>query len=398
MAFLSREFIAVPDDRKDQIVYKWPDVSIRKMTRAIVNADQMAVFINTGQVVGVLGPGRHEITADEIPGLGILIDAATGGRAYRAELYFVGTREYATNPFGGRIDDVQDPQTGLIVTLRVFGDYAMRVLDAPKLITNLLGTVDVADNGAVTTWINDQLLKVMRTNVTTQVVRNGWPILGLSAYTPDIESEAIASANEQLDRYGIAITKMGNFDINLAPEDEERLKTIAKDTSYSRLAGSFNQYAAGEAALGAGAGMAQGGGGGMPIMMAGMGMGQVAANQPSAPSAPPPSGAPGGGGTGYEGPPPGAPTSAPAPPAPPPAPGLADAVPPVTGAGATGVACIQCGTVNPVGTKFCPECGTPSAPPVIHCANCQSEITSTTKFCPECGTPTAPAAAPPGPA
>ena len=100
----------------------------------------------------------------------------------------------------------------------------------------------------------------MRTDITTQIVRNGWPILGLSAYTEDIERSVIAKGNEQLTNYGVAITRMGNFDINLSPEDSTSLKRLARDTSYSRLAGSFNQYAAGEMQIGAGEGMAQGGG------------------------------------------------------------------------------------------------------------------------------------------
>src|ERR1700729_1869559 len=167
MALLGREFIAVPDNRKHQIVFKWPDQNIRKYTRAIVNADELAMFVNTGQVVGTMGPGRHQIDADEVPGLGAVIDWATGGNAYRAELYFVGTREYPGNTFGGRIDDVQDPQTGMIVTLRVFGDYSMQVTDPAALITNLGGTVDVTNNGRVTGWMSDQLLKGMRTATTT---------------------------------------------------------------------------------------------------------------------------------------------------------------------------------------------------------------------------------------
>ncbi|MDQ1428444.1 MAG: hypothetical protein QOK39_1920, partial [Acidimicrobiaceae bacterium] len=197
MAILGREFIAVPDDRKGQIVFKWPDVNIRKMTRAIVDADELAVFINTGQVLGTMGPGRHQIDANELPFLGTIIDWATGGNAYRAELYFVGTREYTGNTFGGRIDDVQDPQTGMIVTLRVFGDYSLQVSDPGALITRLTGTVDVTNNQAITSWVSDQLLKVMRTHVTTQIVRNGWPILGLSAYTTDIEQTVIQQGNAQ---------------------------------------------------------------------------------------------------------------------------------------------------------------------------------------------------------
>ena len=261
MALLGREFIAVPDDRKGQIVFKWPDVTIRRYTRAIVNADEMAMFVNTGQVVQTLGPGRHQIDANELPGLGVLIDAVSGGNAYRAELYFVGTREYTGFKFGGRVDDVQDPRTGLVVTLRVFGDYALRVADPVRLVTNLTSTVDVTDNERIAGWVSDQLLKVLRTHVTTQIIRNGWPILGLMAYSAEIEQNTIDAGNGQLAAYGVQLTRMGNFDVNLSPEDEQQLKQLAKDTSYSQLAGGFQNYAAGEMALGAGQGLAKGGAG-----------------------------------------------------------------------------------------------------------------------------------------
>jgi membrane protease subunit (stomatin/prohibitin family) len=191
MALLGREFIAVPDDRKNQIVFKHPDNNIRKFTRAIVDADELALFVNKGAVIGTLPPGQHQIDAQELPFLGGIIDHVTGGNAYRAELFFVGTREYTGQPFGGRIDDVQDPQTGMIVTLRVFGDYALKVSDPGKLVLNLTGTVDVTNNEAITGWVSEQILKAMRTEVTRQIVRNGWPILGLSAYTPDIEKVVI---------------------------------------------------------------------------------------------------------------------------------------------------------------------------------------------------------------
>ncbi|MDQ6840528.1 MAG: SPFH domain-containing protein [Actinomycetota bacterium] len=368
MAILGREFIAVPDDRKRQIVFKWPDHNIRKMTKAIVDADEMALFVNTGQVVATMGPGRHQIDAQEIPGLGAIIDWATGGNAYRAELYFVGTREYAGFTFGGRIDDVQDPQTGMIVTLRVFGDYSLKVQDPSALVTNLVGTVDVTDNNQISGWVSDQLLKVMRTHVTTQIVRNGWPILGLSAYTPDIEKEVILAGNEQLSTYGVSIIRMGNFDVNLSDSDEATLKNLAKDTAYSRLAGSFNQYAAGEMALGAGEGMAKGGAAtGGAFLGAGLGIGGQAA-APAQPGSPPPA-APGfaGGGGGYVGPgagPGGSQSGAPA---------------------SATVACPNCHSANPAGNKFCSSCGTTLAPPTVTCANCQSVNLAGAKFCANCG-------------
>ncbi|TSD94276.1 SPFH domain-containing protein [Skermania sp. ID1734] len=363
MVLFSREFIAVPDDRKQQLVYKWPDHSIRRFTRAIVNADELAIFVNTGMVAATMGPGRHQIDADEIPGLGALIDVATGGRAYRAELYFVANRELTGFTFGGRIDDVQDPQTGLIVTLRVFGDYALRVTDPITLITNLIGTVDLTDNGKVSGWVSDQLLKVLRTDITTQIVRNGWPILGLSAYSPEIEERIVSNGNKQLATYGVAITRMGNFDINLSAEDQAQLKRLAKDTSYSRLAGSFNQYAQGEMALGAGEGMSKGDGAvGGAFLGLGLGMGQQANQYP--PAAPPERGFAGGGPSGYSGPPP-------------------------SGAAAdvqSAVSCPNCGHNNTATAKFCQDCGTALAPKTMHCTNCGTELAAGAKFCGECGT------------
>ncbi|HVV20626.1 MAG TPA: SPFH domain-containing protein [Pseudonocardiaceae bacterium] len=381
MALFSREFIAVPDDRKGQLVYKWPDINIRKFSRAIVNADEVALFVNTGQVVQTMGPGRHQIDANELPGLGALVDLATGGNAYRAELYFVGSREYTGFTFGGRIDDVQDRQTGLIVTLRVFGDYALRVVDPIRLITNLLSTVDVTDNDRVAAWVSDQLLKVMRTDITNQIVRNGWPILGLSAYSQEIEQTVIMRTNEQLAAYGVALTRMGNFDINLSPEDSAQLKTLAKDTSYSRLAGGFNQYAAGEMALGAGQGMAEGGGAvSGAFLAAGLGMGGMAAQQQGIPAAPPPqTGFAGGAPGGYAGPPPAGYQGTP--------PGGQQALPQAgaPGPGPVGTTCAACQTPNPAGAKFCMGCGQALVAPPVHCTACGTELPPGARFCGNCG-------------
>ena len=374
MALFSREFIAVPDDRKGQIVFKWPDVTIRRFTHAIVNADEVAMFVNTGQVVQTMGPGRHQIDANELPGLGVVIDSITGGNAYRAELYFVGTREYTGFKFGGRVDDVQDPRTGLVVTLRVFGDYALRVADPVRLVTNMTATVDVTDNERIAGWVSDQLLKVLRTHVTTQIIRNGWPILGLMAYSAEIEQATIDAANGQLVAYGVQLTRMGNFDVNLSPEDEQQLKQLAKDTSYSQLAGGFQNYAAGEMALGAGQGMAKGGGAADGAFLgAGFGLASAfgaqqaqaqAAQQAAAQQA-----------AAQHGVPYGQPQQAP--------PAQAQPQAAVTG---PGPACASCQAPNPAGAKFCMGCGQRLTPTVQHCTECGSELPATARFCSGCGT------------
>ena len=365
-----REFIAAPDSSKGQIVFKWPDQNIRKFSKAIVEPDAVAIFMSQGQVMGVLPPGRHTLDAQELPFLGMFVDWASGGNAFKAEIYFVGAREFPNFRFGGRLDEVQDPQTGLVVTLRAFGEYALRVVEPQRLILNLVGTVDVTNNESIAGWVAQQLLKVTRTTVTTQLMSGAWPILGLSVHSPEIEISALRAANAELADYGLSITRLGNLDVNLDDDDNARLKKLAGDTAYSRLAGGFLQAAQAEALQGAGQGMAQGGGAVTPMFLgAGLGMANQMMQAPAQapPAAPPPAPGFAGGGQGYA-PAPQQPAQAPAPaPAP-----------------AATIACGNCDNQVRAGAKFCDSCGTPMQK---HCTNCNADLSATAKFCAECGTP-----------
>jgi membrane protease subunit (stomatin/prohibitin family) len=139
-------------------------------------------------------------------------------------------------------------------------------------------------------------------------VKKKWPLLDVTsgAYTEEIETEVIAGVGTHTTSYGVTIVRFGNFTISIKPEDEATLKKLSKDVAYSRLAGGFQQYAQGQAMLGAAEGMAKGGGdgGGGSGALQGMGMGmgfgmaQMFTNnqQQHAPSQAPQAAAAGGGG------------------------------------------------------------------------------------------------------
>jgi membrane protease subunit (stomatin/prohibitin family) len=350
---LRREFVARPDQSKDQIVYKWPDATIPKFAQLTVEPDEVALFVREGRVVGTLAPGRSTLDAANIPFLGGLIDSATGGNFLKSELYFVSTREFPNLPFGGAIDNVVDPETQLAVGLRVFGDYSLKVIDASALVVNLVGSRNLVSNDQITDWMRDQVLKCLRTDVTAQIVNSGWSILGIAARTDQIESETLTRVQTQVASYGVQIVRMGNFTISLNSDDEATLKNFRRDSSYTKLAGSFTQYGAGEAMRGIGEGAAKGDGGGSSALLGiGMGLGNVVAAAAAAPAAAAPAAA----------------AAAPAPPA----------------AAATAT-CPSCGAVHAPGMKFCPECGAAQAPPAVHCTACGTEAAPGAKFCANCG-------------
>jgi membrane protease subunit (stomatin/prohibitin family) len=354
MGFLNemrREFIARPDASKNQIVFKWPDQNVRKLSQLTVQQDEVAVFFRDGKVQGTVQPGRVTLDSSEIPFLGALLDFATGGNLFKTEIYFVSTREFANLPFGGVVDNVLDPDTQLAVGLRVFGDYSLKVVEPQSLIVNLVGTQNISSNDEISDWMRDQLMKVFRTEVVSELTKNQWPVLGIAAHTAELETGTLEKVQPQVNTYGIQIARLGNFTISLNDEDATTLKNFRRDVSYTKLAGGFQQYGMGEALRGLGEGAAKGGdgAGGNAFLGIGLGMGQVAAGIANAAGAQPP--------------------------------------PPAGGAAAATEACPKCGTPHPSGAKFCPNCGAQLAAAPLVCATCGTQNQPGAKFCVNCGTP-----------
>jgi len=274
------------------------------LTQLTVDADEVALFVKDGRVEGKLGPGRHTLDTKNIPFLSALLEKFTGGDLFISEIFFVSTREFPSVKFGGPIGDVRDPETGLGIGTMVYGDFSIRVTEPEKLVVGLVG-MGRSSNDDFIGWFKNQMLKVTRDRIAELLVKKRWPLLDVTsgAYTEEIETEVIAGIKPHVDGYGLTVVRMGNFHVSIKEEDEATLKKFSKDAAYSRMAGGFQQYAQGQAMLGASEGMAKGGGGaegalgGMGMGM-GMGMAQMFMNQQQQQrQAPPPQAAePAGGG------------------------------------------------------------------------------------------------------
>ncbi|QDE70485.1 SPFH domain-containing protein [Myxococcus xanthus] len=271
-----RNFIARADSAKGDIIYKYPENNVRMLTQLTVDADEVALFVKDGKVEGKLGPGRHSLDTNNIPFLSRLIEGFTGGNLFISEIFFVSTREFAGVKFGGPIGDVRDPETGLGIGTMVYGDFSIRVTDPERLVVGLVG-MGRTGNEELLGWFKNQVLKVTRDRIAELLVKKRWPLLDVTsgAYTEEIETEVISGLKPHVDGYGLTVVRMGNFHVSIKEEDEATLKKLGKDVAYSRLAGGFQQYAQGQAMLGAAEGMAKGGdgGGGAGNALGGMGMG-----------------------------------------------------------------------------------------------------------------------------
>lgn len=337
--------IARPDEAKGFVVWKHPDPTIPMKSQLTVMADEQAVFLRDGKVVGTLGPGRHTLDSANIPFLSNLVDSFTGGRLFITEVFFVTTRENTGIRFGGPIGNVEDPKSGIPVETMVHGEFSFRVTHPEQLVVGLVGT-GRTQGDQVAPWMKEQVLKVIRDRVSQLLVKNKWPLLDVTsgAYTEEVETEVLQGVATHVASYGIQIVRLGNFVVAIREEDGANLKKLYTDAAYLRTVGgvgAFQQFAAGKAMLGAGEGMAKGGGGadgsggsgllGGAGLGVGLGMAQMMMNQQNAAQQAQTHGA----------------GAAAAP----------SAAAPAAGAKA-GAFCHQCGASLPGEARFCPSCGT----------------------------------------
>lgn len=334
---LKQLFIEMPDDAKGKIAWKYPDSQIVQHSQLNVDLDYQAVFTNLGKVIGVMGPGRYPLDEGASLALGWLVDRLTGGAYYDAEVYFIATRDNPNVEFGGPVDNLTDGPTGLVVTLRVFGELAFKVTDPSVLLAKLIGTGSEGDLDAeMSTWVKDQTLAAIRMVLPDIVAQHG--VLAMGQLQEATSQAALTKANEKLTEYGLSVTAFGELNVNLPDADAQQLKQFAAAKAYTAVAGSFDAGVRGDAALEIAQGIASGHTGAQQGIVAGMMMGV-----PMAPGAPS-NGAPA---TAVAMPP----VVAPAAPA-----AVAGAATP-QGERATAHFCAQCGTAIAPGTHFCPHCG-----------------------------------------
>jgi membrane protease subunit (stomatin/prohibitin family) len=357
-------FIARPDEFKDRLVYKHPDQTIPMKAQITVATDEIALFYRDGGFKGKLDGGqRYTLETQNIPFLSNLIDSFTGGNVFKAEVWFITTREVGGMTFGGRIGDIEDPKSGLAVGLKVYGDFSIQAVDPMKVIA-FFGQRSFASDEEFQGWFRNQVLKVIRDRIAELCDKQNLPLLKVTSggMTEEVEETVIAGVVKHIEPYGMKVVRLGNFVVSMDEADEQQLKSLYKDAAQIRMAGGmqgFQQLAAGKAMMGAGEGMAKGGeGGGGNPMLAGAGMGvgfgmasmfQAQANQQQqAPQAP-------------------------------------QQQAPAGGVGA--VTCPKCNAKVAPG-KFCAECGATLAEKKAFCAECGKPMAAGAKFCAECGAKT----------
>jgi len=279
------DVIEFVDESAQEIVRRFPERGsgdFRIGSQLIVRESQAAVFFRDGKALDVLGPGRHTITTANVPLLVDLIGKAFSGETpFKAEVYFVTTRELLDMKWGTPEPITIRDAVLRMARLRAFGTYAVQIIDPQLFVNKIVGTQSLSRTSDVEKFLRSIII----TKLTDLLGEMGKSILDIPAMFEELGAGVRAKAADDFAARGINLTAV--YIESISPT-EETAKAIDEAAAMGAIGdmSAYMQFQAaramrdaaqqqgGEAGGLTGAGVGLGAGAGMGMAMAQM-MGQA---------------------------------------------------------------------------------------------------------------------------
>jgi len=308
----------------EDIAYRFPKLSLKYGSQVIVRENQWAVFFRDGKAYDVFGPGRHTITSNNIPLLtGALKALRIIGDIFECEVIFVSNSQFRGN-FGGQAYSAPSGPIQYQAELGFFGYLLYKVEDPKLFVVEFFGNQGASTSSDVERYIRG----FINERVIDEFAHHD--IFTLVRNADETTDKVTLKIRDEAARIGLKVIDTVFEGVKI-PEEARR---FASGVGQQAMTLQYMKETAAELPEGGGGAAAAGVGAGV-----GLAMGTTVAQQMQRPAAP-----------------------------------------------QQLIVCQSCGVQNPVGTKFCGNCGASLVPVVkVKCPKCGADMPATMKFCGDCG-------------
>jgi membrane protease subunit (stomatin/prohibitin family) len=205
----------------DLLAWKFPSEELSTWTQLVVNETQEAYLVKGGAYEGPFGAGRHTLSTENLPVLRGLIGIPFGGKSpFSAEVWFV-NKIVNLDVKWGTPDPIQlqDPKFQMMVPVRAFGQYGIKIADSKRFLLSLVGTVPFFDTVTVASYFRGIFITKIKTEIANAVVVQGQSVLEIATQLDALSSTLKASLASEMEAYGLKLIQFNINSINL-PEDD----------------------------------------------------------------------------------------------------------------------------------------------------------------------------------
>lgn len=283
-----------------ELVHKFPSEDLRIGTQLVVYGGQTAFFVKGGKVMDQFESGTYTIKTENIPLLNKLINLPFGGNSpFQAEVWFVNKLAIMDTKWGTPTPiQLEDPKYGVIVPVRAFGQYGLKVEDPKTFLETLVGNMSSFSTDKVNQYFKGKMMSFFANLISDKMTKDNISVLNINSHLLEMSEYVESQLSPQFLKYGLGLENFHIMSINV-PEDDpsfKKLKEAKELAAQVKIAGrdlyqmerTFNvmdKAAANEGAAGGMMGAGMGLGAGMGI---GNQMGMMATQTLNTGAMPPP--------------------------------------------------------------------------------------------------------------
>ena len=289
------------DVNSREFVYKFPSDNLRFGTQLVVYAAQTAFFVKGGQIFDEFQAGTHTLKSENIPMLNKIINLPFGSNTpFKAEVWFINQISKLDIKWGTpQPIQLEDPQYGIIVPVRAFGQYGIRIKEPRLFLETLIGNMTSFTSEKIDSYFKGKVLAQLSGMISKKITQDNVSILQINNHLIDMSEYCNEQLNKTFNKFGIEVVEFSLMSIN-APQDDPsivklkeakdiaaRMKIAGRDVyqmerSFDVMQAAAENEGGGMVGIGAGLGAGLGVGGQMGTMF-----NQQLNTNPAAPPPPP---------------------------------------------------------------------------------------------------------------
>lgn len=208
------------------LVYKFPSEDLRLGTQLVIYTGQTAFFVKGGKVLDEFTSGTYTLKSENIPLLNKLINIPFGKESpFKAEVWFINQLAILDTKWGTATPiQLEDPQYGVLVPVRSYGQYGLRVKEPRKFLETLVGNMTSFTVDKVDSYFKGKIMSQLVNNISTKIAQDKISILTINAHLLDISQFVENALTSDFEKYGLGIENFTVMSINVPEDDPSFIK------------------------------------------------------------------------------------------------------------------------------------------------------------------------------
>ena len=210
-----------------ELVHKFPSEDLRLGSQLVVYTDQTAFFVKGGVITDSFETGTYTLHTDNIPVLNKLINIPFGNKSpFQAEVWFVNKLAILDAKWGTATPiQLEDPKYGIIVPVRAYGQYGLKVVEPKLFLETLVGNMASISKDKIDTYFKGKMMSLFANLISDKMTKDNISILNINSQLLEMSEYVRRCLDVEFAKYGLSLVDYNIVSINV-PEDDSSFKNL----------------------------------------------------------------------------------------------------------------------------------------------------------------------------